>query len=165
MEGKGGGQNEIFGRWWSSSVYTNLYWSLWFGKNESSLLRRLCRPLHLCVPLLLLLKGEVFTSSFFYMRLPLGEGVQNVKGVEAKIRRFERMRNTCNIFTVASIFMWNSTIVKITWAFARKVISGSIWTRWSYLIYGRVRNVGTSKQGRPNSAKIILPLPFHPTRP
>ena len=32
-------------------------------------------------------------SSFFDMCLPLGVGVQNVKGVEAKIRRFERIRN------------------------------------------------------------------------
>ena len=30
------------------TLSTNLYGSLWFGKNESSLLRRLCRPLHPC---------------------------------------------------------------------------------------------------------------------
>ena len=33
------------------------------------------RPLHLCVPLLLLLKGDVITSRFFYMCLPLGVNV------------------------------------------------------------------------------------------
>ena len=37
---------------WHHEISTNLYGSLWFGTNESSLLRRLFRPLHLCVPLL-----------------------------------------------------------------------------------------------------------------
>ena len=41
------------------------------------------RPLDICVPLLLLLKGKVITSSFFNMCLPLGVGVKNVKGIEA----------------------------------------------------------------------------------
>ena len=36
---------------------------------------------------------------------------------------------------------------------------------WRNLFYGLVRNVGTRKQGRLNSAKIILPLPFQLTRP
>ena len=55
------------------SIYlsTNLYGSLWFGTNESSLLRWLFQPLQLWNPLLLLLKEDVFTSSFFgYLPFP-----------------------------------------------------------------------------------------------
>ena len=40
------------------------------------------RPLDLCVPLLLLLKGKVITSCFFNTCLPLGVGVKNVKGIK-----------------------------------------------------------------------------------
>ena len=40
------------------------------------------RPLDPCVPLLPLLKGKVITSSFFYMCLPNGVGVKNVKGIK-----------------------------------------------------------------------------------
>ena len=43
-----------------------LYFCSCFWTSESSLLRRLFRPLHLCVPLLLLLNRKVFTSSFFW---------------------------------------------------------------------------------------------------
>ena len=43
-----------------------LYFCSCFWKSESSLLRRLLWPLHLCVSLLLLLKRKVFTSSFFW---------------------------------------------------------------------------------------------------
>ena len=42
-----------------------LYFCSCFWTSESSLLRRLFRPLNLCVSLLLLLKRKVFTSSFF----------------------------------------------------------------------------------------------------
>ena len=57
-----------------------LYFCSCFWTSESNLLRRLFRPLHLCVSLLLLLKRKVFTSSFFYyMCLPLGVGVKKVK--------------------------------------------------------------------------------------
>ena len=52
-------------------LFTNFYGSYSFGKNESRLLRRLCRPLYLCVPLLLLLKGKIFTSTFFICAFPL----------------------------------------------------------------------------------------------
>ena len=34
----------------SAPISTNLYESLWFGTNESFLLRRHFRPLHLCDP-------------------------------------------------------------------------------------------------------------------
>ena len=42
-----------------------LYFCSCFWTSESSLLRRLFRPMHLCVSLLLLLNRMVFTSSFF----------------------------------------------------------------------------------------------------
>ena len=42
-----------------------LYFCSFFWTSKSSLLRRLFRPLHLCVYLLILLKRKVFTSSFF----------------------------------------------------------------------------------------------------
>ena len=44
------------------------------------------------------LRGRFLCRTFFDACLPHGVGVQNVKGVEAKIRRFERIRN--NIFMV-----------------------------------------------------------------
>ena len=40
------------------------------------------RPFQLCVPLLLLLKGEVITSSFFDTTLALGVVVENERGIK-----------------------------------------------------------------------------------
>ena len=61
-----------------------LYLCSCFWTSESSLLRRLSRPLYLCVPLLLLLNRKVFTSSFFDMCLSLRVGVENVKDIQSK---------------------------------------------------------------------------------
>ena len=55
------------------------YFCSWFKTSESSLLRRLFRPLHLCVSLLLL-NRKVFTSNFFDMD---GVGVENMKDIQS----------------------------------------------------------------------------------
>ena len=60
-----------------SKSFLILYFCSCFWTSESRLLRQLFQPLHICVPLLLLLNRKVFTSSFFYMCLPLGVGVEN----------------------------------------------------------------------------------------
>ena len=62
---------------------TKLYMGV-FGlvQTRGSCLDGVIRPLDLCVPLLPLLKGKVITSSFFYMCLPNGVGVKNVKGIK-----------------------------------------------------------------------------------
>ena len=55
-----------------------------FWTSESSFLRQLFRPLHLCVPLLLLdTNRKVFTSRFFWYVPSLGVGVENVKDIQS----------------------------------------------------------------------------------
>ena len=76
----------------SSSRSLILYFCIFFCTSESSLLRRVFWPLHLCVSLLLLVKRKVFTSSFFYMCLPLGVGVENMKDI-FKAKKHEYLRN------------------------------------------------------------------------
>ena len=52
----------IFANDITNIIFLQLFWT-----SESSLLRRLFRPLHPHVSLLLLLKRKVFTSSFFFI--------------------------------------------------------------------------------------------------
>ena len=63
-----------------------LYFCSCIWTSESSLLRRLFQPLHLCVSLLLLLGRKVFMLSFFFdMCLSLVRvGVKNVKDIQSK---------------------------------------------------------------------------------
>ena len=79
-------------------ISTNLYGSL---ETRSSLLRRLYRPLPLCVSLLLLLKGKVFKSSIFFNAPSPWSRSPKCDGSRSKNKRFERIRNTSNILTVA----------------------------------------------------------------
>ena len=68
-----------------------LYFCRCFWTNESSSLRWLFRPLHLCVSLLLQPKGKVFMSSFFWYVLSHVVGVKKLEG-HSKQKNHEYLR-------------------------------------------------------------------------
>ena len=68
-----------------------LYFRSCFWTSESSLLRQLFRPLHLCVSLLL--KRKVFTSSFFICAFPLELESKTGRTFKAKNRNIKKKQN------------------------------------------------------------------------
>ena len=100
-----------------------LYFCSCFWKSESRLLRRLFQPLHLCVPLLLLLNRKVFTSSFFwYVPSPWSwsrKCKRTFKAINTKIyenrmiffKRFIKIRETA-VPIRNWIFLWTW---KVSW--------------------------------------------------
>ena len=75
-----------------------LYFCSSFWTNESSLLRGLFRPLHLCVPPITTTKEEGFYVDFFYMCLSLGVGVEKVKGIKAELQKERVFKKKNDVF-------------------------------------------------------------------